>query len=265
MTSALPDLPELPFRLIDGGCGPYLFLVHGMLSGGRQWDANLDKLLTVSRPVVFDLWGHGGAPVPEHGAAYEVEALIAGFERVRDELGAQRVVLCGQSFGASLTLRYSIMHPERVAAQIFTNSVSALSPPEVFGSAQARAERSAAIEAGGHAVLEQLPFHPARALRLPEELRARMVAMAREVDPRAVARLGAITGPRLSVLGDLDRIACPTLLVNGVREKAFQPLRDLAAARIAGCHVADIDAGHVVNLESPAQFDAAVIGFLSRQ
>ncbi len=61
----------------------------------------------------------------------------------------------------------------------------------------------------------------------------------------------------------LGRIACPTLLVNGRWEKSFQSMRDYAAATIPGCRVADVDAGHAVNLENPAAFDDAVTGFFA--
>ena len=35
-----------------------------------------------------------------------------------------------------------------------------------------------------------------------------------------------------------------------------------AICRILGCQVADIDAGHAVNLENPEEFNAAVLAFL---
>lgn len=258
----MSPLHRLPYKLHESGTGPYMFLVHGMLSDHRHWDPNLECLQRFVRPVLFDLWGHGDAPAPLDDARYLVRAMLDEFERVREELGAERVMLCGQSFGASLTLRYSIEHPERVIAQVFTNSVSGLSPPDAFGSAEERAARAAAVESEGREALENMHFHPRRARRLPEAHRERLIAAADAVDTRAVARLMAITGPQLSVHQDLHRIACPTLLVNGLRERPFQQLRVVAEQRIPGCRVVDIEAGHAVNLENPAAFDAAVAEFL---
>jgi len=171
-------------------------------------------------------------------------------------------VLCGQSLGAALTLRYAIRHPQRVIAQVFTNSRSALLAPEALIPAEDRAARAEAIERGGAAVLARLPFHPRRARRLAPELREAMTAVADAVDPRAVARLTRIAGPRVSVLGELHRIACPTLLVNGRSERSFQPLRDVAERRIRGIRIADIAGGHAVNLENPEGFNDAVADFL---
>jgi len=259
---AAESAPHLPYRVHPAGRGPFMFFVHGMLSSHRQWTPNLPALEGLVRPVLFDLWGHGDAPCPDADAAYTVEALIGEFERARAELGAERILLCGQSLGAALSLRYSILHPRRITAQLFTNSRSALLAPEALGSPEDTAARAAAIEAGGAAALAKLPFHPRHARRLAPELRAEMAAVADATDPRAVARLMRIARPRLSVLGELHRIACPTLLVNGRSERVFQPLRDVAARRIRGIRIADIAGGHAVNLENPEGFNAAVADFL---
>lgn len=253
---------RLPYLRPEPGDKPLMFFVHGMLSSHRHWVPNLDALREHVRPVVFDLWGHGNAPAPLDDARYTTRAILDEFERARTELGAERVLLCGQSLGASLTLRYAIEHPQRVIAQVFTNSVSGLSAPERFGDEAQRAARAADIEARGRAALEAMPFHPRRSRRLPEPIRGLLVEAADAVDPRGVARLIRVTGPQLSVRADLGRIACPTLLTNGVREAAFQPLRDDAMRMIPGCRVADIDGGHAVNLDNPDAFNAAVIGFL---
>ncbi len=256
------DTPRLAWEEVPGGRGPYMFCVHGMLSSRLQWTPNLPCLLQRVRPVVFDLWGHGESPTPEDPAAYEVDRLVGEFERVREALGAQRILLCGQSLGAGLTLRYSLMHPERVVAQVFTNSVSALSPADAFGSDAVRAERAAAIEAGGRQAIRDMPYHPSRAHRIPEPLRSALAEAADRVDPRAVARLSVVTVRRLSVRAEMAAIRCPTLLVNGLWEKPFQPLRADALREIPGCRVADLDGGHAVNIENAPAFDAAVAAFV---
>ena len=133
MGTAEPAPPRLPYRVVHAGDAPYMFFVHGMLSSHRQWTPNLAALEKLVRPVLFDLWGHGDAPAPGDDALYTVEAIIGEFERAREELGAERVLLCGQSLGAGLTLRYSILHPQRIIAQLFTNSRSALLAPEALG------------------------------------------------------------------------------------------------------------------------------------
>ena len=72
------------------------------------------------------------------------------------------------------------------------------------------------------------------------------------------------TSPELSVAADLGRISVPTLLVNGTRETAFQPLRDLAAQAIPGLAVVDLEGGHSVNLDQAEAFNAAVASFIQQ-
>ena len=60
------------------------------------------------------------------------------------------------------------------------------------------------------------------------------------------------------------QLRVPTLIVNGRYEKSFQPDRAFALATIPGLEVVDLDAGHSVNIEAAAGFDAAVIDFASR-
>ncbi|MCP5266109.1 MAG: alpha/beta fold hydrolase [Burkholderiaceae bacterium] len=269
MSSARPEGEQvaagavLPHETVDGGTGPYMFLVHGMLSSRRNWDPNLERLRRRVRPVVFDLWGHGGAPAPEDPSAYEVGALVAALERARESLGAGRIMLCGQSFGGGLVLRYAIEHPEHTLGVIVTNSVSALAPPDLFGSPAERRARAMSIAAGGREAIEALPFHPRRARRIPEHIRIPMSETASNTDPMAVARLTDVAGGALSVREDLHRIQAPVLITNGVLERAFQPLCNDAAQWIPGCRVVDIEAGHAVNLENAAAFDDAVDAFLA--
>jgi pimeloyl-ACP methyl ester carboxylesterase len=244
------------------GKGPLLLMVHGMLSNRTQWLPNLAALSAVVRPVLVELWGHGRSPAPKANEPYTCAGYIAEFERIREELGAEQLFICGQSFSAGLTLRYGLMHPDRVIGQIFTNSVSALAPSSRAGSAEDREAQARRIESEGHAAVEQIPYHPRYVRRLPEDVKSRLLEAASEVAPVGIAQAIRVTGPELSVLDVLDRIERPTLLVNGAQEKGFQAYREVVARGIPGCRIVDLPAGHAVNLEASEQFDEAVVRFL---
>lgn len=246
---------------VMNGAGPPIFLVHGMLSSNLQWRSNLAALATVARPVLFELWGHGSSPTPDSAAHYSVRTYIAEFERVRIELGAPRIILCGLSFGAGLTMRYSLMHPEAVIAQVFTNSMSALAEPA--RNTQKTEALAAEIEERGIDAIAEMPFHPKYAKRFDPEIRVALIETAARVNPKAVAMAVLHTLPGLSLVRELEEIKVPTLLVNGTWEKLFQPHRETALNRIPSCRVVDLPAGHAVNLEVPAAFNSAVVDFLS--
>lgn len=256
------DIDGMRFDVRGEGDKPYLLLVHGFLSSRAQWRPNIEALSEVATPVTVDLLGHGRSASPAEPEAYSVAAYVARFEALREHLGVERWFICGQSFGAGLTIRYALEHPQRVIGQVFTNSVSGLSPP-MSNSPRERAVRAAALSDGGREALKALPFYPRPSKRLPPEYWEDLVADAELADPAGIAQAMTATVPGLSVAADLARISVPTLLVNGVRETAFQPLRDIAVRGIAGLSVVDVpEGGHSVNIDSAAAFNRAVAAFI---
>jgi 2-succinyl-6-hydroxy-2,4-cyclohexadiene-1-carboxylate synthase len=243
---------------------PYLLLVHGICSSRAQWRPNLAALSEVCTPVVVELLGHGRSRSPDDPGAYRVGAYIERFEAVRASLGAERWAICGQSFGAGLTLNYALAHPDRTLAQVFTNSASALGPRRPELADEARDQRIAAFGAQDRAALEAMAFYPRRTGRLAPEVEDELARDAALISMSGMARTMMATVPGLSVADRLGEITTPTLLVNGRREKSFQPLRDAAARRIRGLEVVDLEGGHPVNLDQPAGFNAAVTAFLER-
>jgi pimeloyl-ACP methyl ester carboxylesterase len=246
------------------GRAPHLLLVHGICSSRAQWRPNLAALAKVATPVVVELLGHGRSQAPDDPDAYRIAAYIARFERLRQKLGAERWAMCGQSFGAGLTMNYALAHPQRISAQVFTNSNSALRDTGPPPGPEQLAARVAAFEARGRSALEALPFYPKRTGRLAPRIEDELVADAALISLSGMALGLSYTTPGLSVRDRLAEIATPTLLVNGRREKGFQAVRDLAARSIAGLEVVDLEGGHPVNLDCAAAFDAAVADFLAR-
>lgn len=246
------------------GRAPHLLLVHGICSSRAQWRPNLAALAQVATPVVIELLGHGRSASPAEPDTYTVAAYIGRFERIRAELGVVRWAVCGQSFGAGLTMGYALAHPARVSAQVFTNSNSALREPLPTLAPQQLAARVAAIEARGRDGLEAMPFYPKRTGRLAPAVEDELVGDADLISLAGMARGMTYTIADLSVRDRLADITTPTLLVNGRREKGFQAVRDLAAQEIASIEVVDLEGGHPVNLDCADGFNAAVVDFLAR-
>ncbi len=53
------------------------------------------------------------------------------------------------------------------------------------------------------------------------------------------------------------------MLINGVKERKFQPTRDWLAQTHPAIRIVDLEGGHSVNVESPDGFNAAVRAFLA--
>ena len=254
--------PALHYEVRDGR-GPHLLLVHGFLSGRSQWLPNLSAFSAFCRPVVIELFGHGRSPSPTSPDAYLPAHYVTCFERIREELGSERWLVLGQSLGAALTARYALDRPDRVAAQILTNSNSA------FASDWARLrpamERMAqGLEKGGAEALERMAVHPGNSRNLPEEVRRALVADAALHDPRGIAETARHTVVNSPVLDRLGENRVPALLVCGARERRFAPQRETARAVMQALEIVDLDAGHAVNIDAAEAFNRVVGEFVAR-
>ena len=258
--------PEIHLHYeVHEGNGPYILMLHGMLSSRAQWYPNLAAIQTVARPVLVELLAHGRSAAPEDAAHYHPEAYVRTFEAIREKLGAERWFICGQSFGASLTLRYALRHPERIMAQIFTNSSSALAGEETLAAYRETSEqRAQAMEQGGHEGIRSLPIYPGKARRLPEEARDALVRDAELLQPRGLAQSFRHSSPYLSVRDEAANTSVPTLLVCGAAEKRFRPNYEFAVANIPNLKVVEADAGHAVNIEAADIFNEAVTAWIEQ-
>ena len=183
-------------------------------------------------------------------------------KRSARRLGAERWLVCGQSLGAALTLRYSLDHPDRVTAQVFTNSNSALASSDwakrVMPVMEAQAQQ---LERDGRAALDNHPFRPTRSRRLPAEAKLALVADYELHNPAGIARTARHTIPYSSVRDRIGDTNVPTLLVVGDREEGFREQAGFAEQAIPGVSVAHLNTGHAVNIEGAAGFNAAVTDF----
>jgi len=248
------EKPSLYYEL-HGDRGPYLLLVHGLLTSRAQWLPNLKALKEFCRPVVVELFGHGRSPSPETHESYTPENYTIEFERIRNEIGIERWFVCGQSLGASLTLLYSIMHPESVFAQAFTNSRSALSDITLDRYARRVPDL---IKKEGRKIIETFPYHPARNRRLLGHIRQAILEDINLVNLRGFRNTMVDTAQNIRVHEVLSETRVPTLLIAGRFEKLFIPFIKVAEELIPTLEVLLVDGGHAVNIDAADQFNQAV-------
>ena len=236
-----------------------------MLSSKAQWHANVEALSAQVTPVLIELWGHGRSPSPSEDSCYTPGGYTKALDQVRRALGAERLYLCGQSFGATVTLRYAVEHAERVIAQVFTNSISALADSEWRERARADSQtRADALHAGGLEAVKKLPIHPRFAARLDKRSFKLLNEDAELLDPAGLARTMINTVPESPVRDLLMSNQVPTLLVQGRHERAFQPLAEWSQAHVPLLETVVLEAGHAVNLQCADDFNRAVLEFFGR-
>lgn len=253
----------LPHVDVHEGDGPPLVLVHGIMAGRALWAANLDALRAVCTPIVVELYGHGRSPTPSDPQRYSPDAYVAVLERLRERLGADRWLLFGHSLGAAVTLRYALVHPERVIGHGFSNSASALAGPgwrrRMRDTADDEARR---IELGGSEGLLAHRMNPVGSRHVVPAVREALRADCHLLRPEGIAATVRAVARAASLR---DRVAGnrpPCLLVAGVREAAFSEPAAHAEAVMPALTTVRVDAGHSPNAEAPERFDDVLTGFI---
>lgn len=120
---------------------PVIFLQGG--PGGPIFETNiriLGKLTEVGYEVyLYDQVGCGLSERLDHIEEYTVDRHIMDLEEIIRTIGTEKVILIGQSWGASLAALYIALHPDKVEKAIFTGpgpllplnrEVEAINPPD---------------------------------------------------------------------------------------------------------------------------------------
>ena len=229
------------------------------MSSRAQWIPNLEFLTGFCRPVVVELFGHGRSPSPDSRESYYPDNYVRQFERIRENLGAERWFICGQSLGASLTLRYSLYYPERVIAQVFTNSRSALTENPKEEIMKKVAEN---LEKSGPKVLDDFPLNPAKSRHLKAKIQEALVNDIELINLKGFANTIRYMVPRCSVRNLIQDNQVPTLLLIGRYDQSFSSLVNFIEKTMPRLETKTFEGGHAINIDAADHFNKAVRDFL---
>lgn len=243
------------------GHGPPLVLTHDGILHRETWDAQFESLSRSYRVVRWDRRGYGRSDQP--GGPYDSAADLV---RVVASLTDPPAILMGCSFGGLLSLQCALERPDLVAALVLVGPVvSGLGFTEHFTSRGGR-------RAGGDlTVAEEIeywsnadPWLTAAAnTSVRDRLRALLTANPDNLRPKG--HLERVSGsPALARLG---QISVPTLIIAGEHDIADVHAHCGAIqAGIPGARRLVLPgSGHLPHFEVPAEFNTAVLGFLTAQ
>jgi pimeloyl-ACP methyl ester carboxylesterase len=221
-----------------------------------------------ARVVLWDYRGHGRsqpAPTPD---GYTMDAVLDDLARVLDWAApGQRAVVGGLSLGGLVSLHFALRWPERVRALLLIDSGPGFKNPEAQARWAAQIERIAQrLETGGMPAFVESKGVATAIGRRPELPAAQAAARAIAAqDAKAVADFGRrVAGPAPCVIDELGGIPQPALVVVGAEDDAYLRAAEVMASKLPRARQVTIPrAGHVVNIEEAAAFDAAVAAFLA--
>lgn len=220
------------------------------------------------RVVLWDYRGHGRSDAPEDPDAYTMERVVSDLGCVLDWAApGERAVLAGLSFGGLASLHFALAHPERVLGLVLAGSGPGFKNPKAQAQwAESVGHTAGFIERKGVAAFaaRATEMTIGRRPELPAARRAQAAIAAQT--PHGLAHFGRrIAGLAPPVIDRLGEIAAPALVLRGEEDAAYERAAEVMAARLPQAEVVTVSgAGHIVNIEAPEAFDAALLAFLDK-
>ena len=243
---------------------PHLVFLHGIGGAASAWRGQLEAFGHRYRSVAWDMPGYGGSAPLEEVSIATLAAALSDFLR---QIAAVKPVLVGHSIGGMIVQQWLVENPDSASAVVLAQTSPA------FGKADGEWQKSF-IEArlgpldrgesmaslAPHLVKDLIGDDPDPAgIRIARDCMARV--------PEASYR-----GSMLALLGfdqraALKDIKVPTLVLSGSRDRnAPAPMMAKMASFIASASYVEVEgAGHLLNLERPSAFNAALDQFLQSE
>ncbi|MBN43597.1 MAG: alpha/beta hydrolase [Alphaproteobacteria bacterium] len=250
------------------GNGAPLVFVHEFGGDHRSWRGQVDHFRDRFRCATYSARGYPPSEVPKDEDAYGQDIATADLLGVLDALQIERAHLIGLSMGAYTCLRFILAHPDRAETAVIASSGSGSFPntregflletlaladhilaqnsldlPGFASSAtrlQLKMKSPAAWQEFADHFAEHSPIGSAYTLRRVQAGRPSLYDFE--------DALGAVETPVLLMIGDEDE---PCIDTNIFLKRAI-PSSGLAVFP---------KSGHLINLENPATFNAAVDAF----
>jgi pimeloyl-ACP methyl ester carboxylesterase len=252
------------------GDGPCVLFSCASCTTCENWRPQVEPLVAAgARVILWDYRGHGKSDAVRDARAYGFDQVVADLLRVLDWASPEEpAVLAGLSFGGLASLHCTVRHPERVRGLLLVASGPGFKNAEAAARWQAQAERTADfLETRGFEAFLQGRAGATCIGGKPELPAARAAARAIAVqDPAAVGAFSRRAGGAApSVIDDLQNIQKPALVVVGEHDEAYQRAAEVMAAKLPQATRKTIaGAGHIVNIEAEAEFNAIAIAFLEQ-
>lgn len=265
------DLPRLAVSVTpDLGQDTLCLFLHGIGGGRSNWRAQLGHVGPLMRAAALDLRGYGQSSLGPRQST--VDDYCDDILRVRNALGARRLVLCGLSYGSWIATSFAMRHPDLLSGLVLSGGCTGMSEAGPEEREAFRVSREVPLNAG------QVPadFAPAvvKVLAGPdasdivrEALRASMAAI-----PASTYRDALLCFTNPLERFDFARLSMPVLMMTGQHDRLAPPSEIRAVAGRIWDQAAQPDvrfevipnAGHVCNVEQPESYSRVLTEFLRR-
>jgi len=246
------------------GTGALVVFLHGIGGNRRNWEEQVPFFAQRYHAVAWDARGYGDSD--DYEGPLDFHAYADDVVRVLDHFGAGKAHICGLSMGGRIAMDLIARYPDRVLTLTLCDTHKGFGGFSEEKKKAFIASRKEPLVAGKEP--KDIAGPVARTLVGPnasKEAFDKLVdSMTRLHKESYIKSIEATV--MMDVRSDLGQIKVPTHVVVGSEDKltTVDMARDIAS-EIPGAALTVIDdAGHLVNIEKPAEFNAAVIGFIDR-
>lgn len=263
-----------------------VLLLHGKNFSGAYWGDTIDALVQGGyRVIVPDQvgWGRSSKPLD---IQYSFDGLAAWTRDLLDALAVGEVTVVGHSMGGMLATRFALMFPERSARLVLLNPIGLedwrrLVP---YRTVDAWTEKNRASTPEGIRTYMKNSYFDGQWSPEWDGLVAIQAGWALGPDAEHIARVSAKHYDMIwsqPVVHDFSRLAVPTLLVIGTRDRTalnkdlvddaaraelgrYDRLGREAAAAIPDARLVEVpNVGHLPQVEAFPVWRKALLGFLA--
>lgn len=245
------------------GNGPPVLLIHGFPLCRCIWQEQHDPLNRAGyRVLTPDLPGFGDSP--ETGERATMDDYADALIDLLNERDIDKVVAGGMSMGGYILFNLIERYPERLAGAVF--AVTRAGADTIDGRVKREEMAISALRHGATPVAHsfaEILFAAPTMTEYPQ-LVADVTAWMEQSHPRGMAAALRAMAARKDYTETLGSISLPTLVIGAAEDRTIPvELSRAIASGIPDARYVEIPAaGHMVMLEQPAIFNAAVLGFL---
>jgi len=264
------------------GSGPVLVCHPGGPGFSALYFGDLAGLWERFTLVLLNPRGTGSSGRPEDSKAYQIEDYVADVEELRGHLGLDRLMLLGHSHGGMVAQAYAARHPDRVERLVLASTLARFGEPQQAAMREGMDKRSgqpwyadavAALEAEQEGkfsndeemaalVFRELPLYFAHYGAAEAGYLDTLKAETPNAD--TLKLFNQVIFESFDLRGELAAIKAPTLVITGEEDFICGPVcADEIASGITGAKKVIVgDAGHMIFIEQPEEFEREVAEFL---
>lgn len=248
------------------GTGFPLIFAYGLGGSCREWDDQIPTLSKRYRFIIWDPRGHGKSDSPRDQVQYGWQVSVEDLHGLLNHLEIDKAYVGGQSMGGGIAARFAVAYPQRVAALMLIDSMTASGLPfsAEMNALHQRIAELAETEGMEAATEYSIAANPNAKLHGKDgpEASERVRQMFLALDPIGYANTIRAIHIEDDLTQHLPQITAPTLVLAGDRDPSGEAAH-FSHTKIPGSHYVVIPgAGHLANIDKPEEFNNHILEFL---